>query len=913
MLLSQQLATTAQKAGAQPVLHYLGKDLRYSEFTRKVAQLSYLYQNELGQFARVAVLASNCPAVVATFFALSNSRSVLIPIDPTQGFEEIGRWLRESEATHLAISSDRTAMARDLLRSERLHLPVIEIEKKMGGEYDQSFTPLPESPPKDSDPVLLLRTAGVSGPPRLAAFDHVRVQAAVTAIRGAYRATGKERFSTPLNWSHPLAFVHAMVFPVLSGNTCVVDPGTELKELPTFLRESKVTRLVIGAEGARGLLNFCRETGARLGSVKALSVGLSSVSPELETLAADTSIALLRCYGQTENVWTLSLDDFTEIGQHPRPWPRALTGLRYKVLDGNGDEIAGKQERTGQLAVSGPTVMLGYRGAVKKDCETATKMRLRGTWLYTGDIATLAEDKEGVLRVRLEGRREQLLESGRSFISPEAIDAAIRKIPGCLDGAGFVTHDLQQKPLLACAYVKEENRLLRPHEVLEQLRQLLSGEEVPLAVVAADSIPRTLAGVNRPRLARQFSGISPTEIPASSEAAANGPGEATPVASSEAPSFETPAAPAPAGLSPEEELAQLLAEPLPGASPAAPATGNAGAGAEGPRAASPRPAARATEHFLTFDLDRIVANETLPANLYLYLEGRFVVYIPQGGKMSRVAYDRLQFRRVSQLFVREADIARMRTWAAGFQRGGGDVPADQSPEGTFRKKIREHAFELFQSPRADERVTKTLEASRKLLDEVISAPYSVKALHQLQSLAGGTVDHSINVSMLSVYLGLQMGYSHQLILQHLGAGALLHDFGKALLDGREDEGAREGGTGGEAWPAERLREHPRLGARSLAEGNAPKEVIMIVEQHHECHDGSGYPQGLRGSAIYDLARIVAIANVFDNLVSEGQGELKARQREALRRLESEQRAKFDPQKLAKAVRILGLCLKEGSS
>jgi HD-GYP domain-containing protein (c-di-GMP phosphodiesterase class II) len=83
-------------------------------------------------------------------------------------------------------------------------------------------------------------------------------------------------------------------------------------------------------------------------------------------------------------------------------------------------------------------------------------------------------------------------------------------------------------------------------------------------------------------------------------------------------------------------------------------------------------------------------------------------------------------------------------------------------------------------------------------------------------------------------------------------------------------------------------------------------VKMIVAQHHEAYDGTGFPKKLRGGVIYDLARIVSIANVFDELVADGQGNLVERQRAAVKQLDGTMYKKFDPQKLEKALKILKL-------
>jgi putative nucleotidyltransferase with HDIG domain len=181
----------------------------------------------------------------------------------------------------------------------------------------------------------------------------------------------------------------------------------------------------------------------------------------------------------------------------------------------------------------------------------------------------------------------------------------------------------------------------------------------------------------------------------------------------------------------------------------------------------------------------------------------------------------------------------------------------------------------------------------------MAAPFATRSLSKLQNYSKGTVDHSVNVSVLSVYLALQMGYSHAVILQHLGLGALLHDIGKTqvpLLDSDSKEEIER-----------KLKDHPELGVRLIdSQNEVSSEAKMIIAQHHENWDGTGEPNKMKGAAIYDLARIVSIANVFDELVGDGKGSLKERQQEALKQLDETLYKRFDPQKLEKALKILRL-------
>ena len=126
---------------------------------------------------------------------------------------------------------------REMLTHARLSLPMIEIEKKIGGEYDQSYTPPPEATPTDTDQILLLRTGGITGKPKYASFNHKQIAHACAAVRGAYHFSPADRFMTSLSWAHPFAFIHGLMVPLMLGGTSVVDHGgMENKDISTSWR-----------------------------------------------------------------------------------------------------------------------------------------------------------------------------------------------------------------------------------------------------------------------------------------------------------------------------------------------------------------------------------------------------------------------------------------------------------------------------------------------------------------------------------------------------------------------------------------------------------------------------------------------------------------------------------------------------
>jgi putative nucleotidyltransferase with HDIG domain len=309
------------------------------------------------------------------------------------------------------------------------------------------------------------------------------------------------------------------------------------------------------------------------------------------------------------------------------------------------------------------------------------------------------------------------------------------------------------------------------------------------------------------------------------------------------------------------------------------------------------------EQYMSIALASLQVGEPLPVPVYLYLDFRFITFRAQGDKIDRNAFDRLEFKKVKDLFVNEKDRAVYEAWIAEREKVDAKNLAPPTHEQKGLDKARDDAhrktMDIFQSQHTDKAVAQALVTSKKLVSEVMKFPYAVQSLAQLQNYSKGTVDHSVNVSVLSTYLAMQMGYSHQLILQHVGMGGLLHDLGKPkckVQDGDSDSVVET-----------KLKEHAQLGAKALESmSRVPNEVKLIVAQHHEAHDGNGYPKKMRGAQIYDLARIVSIANVFDELVGDGQGALVDRQRSAIQQLDQILFKKFDPQKLEKALRILKL-------
>ncbi|MEW6056538.1 MAG: HD domain-containing phosphohydrolase [Bdellovibrionota bacterium] len=310
--------------------------------------------------------------------------------------------------------------------------------------------------------------------------------------------------------------------------------------------------------------------------------------------------------------------------------------------------------------------------------------------------------------------------------------------------------------------------------------------------------------------------------------------------------------------------------------------------------------------YFSVPLLQLSAEREFPGNVYLCLNHKMVKYRNRGDKLDAESFNKLVFNHVKIVFIEDSDREAFDKWLAegNSQDQSEALLIAENPEaGPIIEAIQEQRramMDIFESPREDGAIKGAIDTSKRMVTEFLRKPFALSNVQALQKYSKGCVDHSVNVSMLCVFLGLKMGYSHQLILENLALGGLFHDLGKTEVSPNADDSPMTG----EDDPA--MREHPKLGAELIEKRKEfNNEVRMIIAQHHEYLDGTGYPAGLKGLAVYDLARLVGIANVYDNLISESQAPtMKERVSEALDRLESDFEGKFDPKKLEKVIKIL---------
>jgi len=166
----------------------------------------------------------------------------------------------------------------------------------------------------------------------------------------------------------------------------------------------------------------------------------------------------------------------------------------------------------------------------------------------------------------------------------------------------------------------------------------------------------------------------------------------------------------------------------------------------------------------------------------------------------------------------------------------------------------------------------------------------------------GVVYHTLNVAILGLLLGRERGLGVQ-PLEDLGMGALLHDLGKDRIPKglllKKPPLTR---------PERRLLQlHPVYGEEMASRiPGLSRECLDAIRQHHEAPDGTGYPDGLPEDRISPLAKILSIANAYENLCNPREFEDALSPHEALSLMFGERFQRFDPDLISLFIRSMGV-------
>lgn len=212
---------------------------------------------------------------------------------------------------------------------------------------------------------------------------------------------------------------------------------------------------------------------------------------------------------------------------------------------------------------------------------------------------------------------------------------------------------------------------------------------------------------------------------------------------------------------------------------------------------------------------------------------------------------------------------------------------DVIESGGTSRRIDQESYAVFEPlPRSINALLTTIEERNQAMNSYVKELHAllVEVLEQKDPYTRG---HSVRVAAYSKRIAIRLGNCD---CEQIEYAALLHDVGKvAIPETILNKPDRLSET-----EYSLIQTHPMRGFQLLSKSSQFSDLLPGVLFHHERMDGSGYPAGLEGDEIPLVARIIAVADVFDALTSDRAYRVKMEESEAMDWIKERKGSLFDP-------------------
>ena len=271
-------------------------------------------------------------------------------------------------------------------------------------------------------------------------------------------------------------------------------------------------------------------------------------------------------------------------------------------------------------------------------------------------------------------------------------------------------------------------------------------------------------------------------------------------------------------------------------------------------------------YYMPVSLEKFRPDSIVNFNLYIKVKDNLVLYRDQNIMITANDIENLKANGVKFLYIKKEDRKKYRVYLEKNLDGILKNPeVDVSVKATYLYEAAVNVVEdIFEHPKRGEVVKRSKAVVNHTVDFILSGPDAFVNLLQIRAHDYYTFTHSVNVCTFAVALGNKIAAFDDKTLRELGVGALLHDLGKSMVDSKIIN------KPGKLTPAEweEMKKHPEYGVMLAKEsGLVSEQSMLIIGQHHEKYNGTGYPKGLKGRQISLFGRIGTIVDVFDAITT----------------------------------------------
>jgi len=271
--------------------------------------------------------------------------------------------------------------------------------------------------------------------------------------------------------------------------------------------------------------------------------------------------------------------------------------------------------------------------------------------------------------------------------------------------------------------------------------------------------------------------------------------------------------------------------------------------------------------YMPIPISEFVAGVVVPVDLHIRLsEDKFVCVAKAQTQSNVEQFRNYQNREVLYLWVRKKEyykIAHQVIRIAELAVSKRDL--DDKQKTLVLSYAARSVFRQIESIGIDMEVYNNAKQITEAVIGLVETHHVLSDMFQsLRTISDQVIAHAVAVSTLSTLIGQKMGFQKRSTLEKLALGGLLHDIGLKAIPKEIAEKPLAIMTPEEVAIYET---HSFRGMQMLQSlGIVPDDLVSIVYEHHENAIGQGFPQRLREVKMHPLARVVALANGYANLI-----------------------------------------------
>lgn len=482
----------------------------YGQLNERANRAANMLANRFGvrKGDRVSILANNDMAHIDLLFGLGKIGAVMAPLNWRLAAAELRYIITDANPKALIIGPEFVNIFDDI-RADVGGMSILALKDatvdgavSYEGMLGDASPREPARPPLDGDdPYALLYTSGTTGAPKGAIIPHRQI---LWNCLNTVSSWGLSEYDvspvfTPLFHAGGLfAFLTPLIYV---GGRLILSRTFDAEETLKTVEAERCTVVL----GVPTLFTMWREssiyTEIDLSSVRWLISGGAPCPPSImDAWREEKGVVFRQGYGLTEvgpNCFSMTDEDSTrKTGSVGKP----IFHSQMKLVGPDGQEVPDGE--TGELAIAGPHVCLGYWR--KPD---ATKETLRDGWFHTGDMAR--RDEEGFYTIA--GRFKDMIISGGENIYAAEVEAVFRDHPDVADAALIGKPNERWGEVGLMIVVRERNSARaipsNPDEedILGFAGERLARYKIPKEVVFADELPYSSYGkVQKSELKRKY-------------------------------------------------------------------------------------------------------------------------------------------------------------------------------------------------------------------------------------------------------------------------------------------------------------------------------------------------------------------------------------------------------------------------